>query len=324
MSLSNGKAQPAGRSVLLVRILVSVATAGVTYLIGAVARQPPAQTLMLSVFIAGVVLVVQLLADFESSVTTVQDGQQQLTLEVRDLVAQKFSAVSDATELFGRVETSALRDDVVRLARSSLRIGTPEPLLLDLARAQLDRVSHLLEQLGSGSEVGYDGEDRDWLLALTYNVRSTLDATSRGTATPDGRFVDEGLWRTELGQRYLETQGRALRNGVRIRRVFILDRAELVNDPAFREICDEQREMGIEVHVVVQRRARGAGLAFVSDFILFDDVVSYESKLALHHAQQGHPMFVGTTLVLDPVRIAQQRQRFNELWASPNELGSDA
>jgi hypothetical protein len=319
-----GRGPHPGRSRLIVRILVTAAAGGVTYLVGTVVRQPPAQSLMLSVFVGGVLLVVQLLAEFEARVAAVEAGQERLTTEVRDLVAQTFSAVSEATRLFGRVEASPLRDDVVRLAHSSLRLGTPPPLLVDLTRAQLDRTAHLIEQVGGGSEVVYDGEDREWLLTLTYHVRSTLDATSRGSVGPDGRFVDEGLWRTELGQRYLELQGRALRNGVTIRRVFILDRSDLIDDPAFRDICDEQRDLGIQVRAVVLPRVRSAGINFVSDFILFDDVVSYESTLSLPMARLGQPMYVGTTLVLDQVRIGQQRQRFDDLWASPDELDSAA
>jgi hypothetical protein len=321
MTPRSGQVPHAARWRLVIRILVTMALGGGTYLLGNVVHQAPAQSLMLSVFVGGVVLVLQLLIEFETRVTALEVGQDRLAAEVRSVVAQTFSAVSEATELFGRVEASALRDDVVRTARSALRIGRPAPLLVDLARAQLERTSHLLEQVGGSSEVSYDGEDRDWLLSLTYHVKSTLDATSRGSFGPDGRFVDEGLWRTELGRRYLEMQARALRNGVTIRRVFILDGAELLGDPDFREICDEQRDLGILVRAVVLQKVRSAGVSFVADFILFDDAVSYESTLLRPRTGQGQPMYVATTLVLDRVRIGQQRQRFDELWASPDELG---
>jgi hypothetical protein len=219
------------------------------------------------------------------------------------------------------VEGSPLRAEVIRLARSAVRLGQATPLVEGLVRSQVERAAHLMDQVATRSEATYDGEDRDWLLALTYHAKSTLDATSRGSRGPDGRFVDEGLWRTELGRRYLEAQSRAIRNGVAIRRVFILDQAELAKDPAFREICEEQSELGIQVRVVAVPMARGAGVTFVSDFILFDDEVSYESTPSLSNLRRGEPMFVGTALVLDSVRIAQQRQRFDDLWAAPDARG---
>ncbi|HKT05677.1 MAG TPA: hypothetical protein VJT31_39695 [Rugosimonospora sp.] len=318
MTSLSSRASGATRSRLIIRILVTAATGGVTYLLSYAVRQPPAQSLMLSAFVGGVALVVQVLA-------TVETGQDQLATEMRGLVTQTFAGVSDATRLFGQVDASALRDDVVRLAHTSLRVGhSVPPLLLELARSQLERTTHLLHEVAGGSEVTYDGEDRDWLLALTHHVTSTLDATSSGSVNARGEFVDEGLWRTELGQRYLEAQGRALRHGVAIRRVFILEKAESLDDPTFREICDEQRNMGIQVHAVVLREVRGAGIPFVSDFILFDDVVSYESKLTVSKVRGGQPMFVGTTLVLDQRLVSQQRQRFDELWAAPNQLRDSA
>jgi hypothetical protein len=318
--LSDRSAQ-AGRARLIIRILVTTVTGGVTYLVSAVVRQPPAQSLMLAVFVGGVVLVVQLLAEFDGRVVAMERGQERLIAEVRDLLADKFSAVGEATELFGRVEVSALREDVIRLAHSSLRIGRPAPpLIVELARAQIDRVTHLLDQVGSGSVATYDGEDRDWLLALAFHVKSTLDAISRGSAGPDGRFVDEGLWRTELGQRYLELQVRALGDGVRIRRVFILERPELADDPLFRDIYEEQEDLGIEVQAVDLPRIRIAGINFVSDFVLFDDVVSYELAISVPKARPATPMYVGTSLFLDPVRIGERRQRFDALWQQSSKL----
>jgi hypothetical protein len=321
MTPDSDKGRQPGRARLIIRILVTAAVGGITYLVGAVVRQPPAQSFMLAVFVGGVVLVVQFLIEFDGRVAGVEARQERLTSEVRDLLSAKFSAVSEATELFGRVEVSALRDDVIRLARSSLRISHGAPtLLVRLARDQIRNTARLLDQVGGGSEATYDGEDRDWLLALTYHVKSTLDAISRGSAGPDGRFVDEGLWRTELGQRYLELQVRALGDGVKIRRVFILERPELTDDPLFRELYEEQEDLGIEVRWVDLPKIRVAGINFVSDFVLFDDVVSYELAISVPKARPTAPMYVGTSLFLDPVRISQRRQRFDALWQQSRSL----
>jgi hypothetical protein len=308
------------RSYLYAQAGISLATGTLTFLASLLVEQPLAQTIMLSVFVAGVVMVLQTLARFERRVAASHDLVAESSATMRDLVTERFSAVSEATELFGLVEVSALGEEVKQLARSSLRIGQPvPPLTLDLARSQIERMTRFLEQLGGGREVVYDnGEDRDWLLALTRHVAKSLDATSRGSIGPDGSFVDDGLWRTELGQRYLEAQGRALRNGVTIRRVFMLDRADLAADPAFLDIYEEQIKMGIQVKVVDLEKLRGAGTTFVSDFILFDDMISYESE---HASRKGvGPMYVRTLLVLDEMRISQQRHRFDELWAAPDLL----
>ncbi|MFI5844703.1 hypothetical protein ACIA8K_33895 [Catenuloplanes sp. NPDC051500] len=310
------------RSRLMARILITTTVGGATFLTSALVKQPPAQAVMLAFFVGGVVLVVQLLAEFDNRVAAVEAGQGRLTTELRDLLADKFAAVSEATELFGRVENSPLRDDVLQVAHSALQVRhTLPPLVVDLARSQLQYADHLLRQVGSG-EVTYEGEDREWLLALTHHVRSTLDAISPGGSDPDGRFLDEGLWRTELGRRYLEAQGRALRNGVTIRRIFILDHESLLADPVFREIYDEQAAMGIQVRAIALPEIRIAGLSFVSDFILFDGVASYESEQAPTRQRHAPPMYVRTQLFLDSRRIDLQRQRFEELWPAAHDLGA--
>ncbi|WP_033345873.1 hypothetical protein [Catenuloplanes japonicus] len=309
------------RGRLIARILITAVVGGTTYLIGALVKQPPAQAVMLAFFVGGVVLVVQLLAEFDTRVAAVEAGQGRLTGELRDLLAEKFAAVSEATELYGRVEHSPLRDDVVRVAHSALQVGHElPPLVVNLARAQLQYADHLLRQVGSG-EATYEGEDREWLLALTHHVASTLDAISPGSRDHDGRFLDEGLWRTELGRRYLEAQARALRNGVAIRRLFILEHEDLLADADFREIYDEQAAMGIRVRAIALAEIRIAGIRFVSDFILFDDVVSYENELAPTKHRFGLPMYIRTSLFMDSRRIDRQRQRFEALWAAAHELG---
>ena len=299
---------------LYVRVLVAVAAAALTGGAGWLFSLSLPETFILSVFVAGVVLVVQLLNQFD----------QQL-IAMQAVVTGRFSEVSDATRLFGQVGASALRGEVRQLAESSLHVGhASPPLVLDLARSQVERMSDFLQQLGGRHEVVYDnGEDRDWLLALTVLTRDTMDATSHGSVGADGQFVDEGLWATELGQRYLVAQGRAIReHGVAIRRVFVLERAALASDPVFRKICQEQIELGIQVRAVELTKLPRAGGTFVADFILFDDQISYESTT--NPRQPLGPMFVKTSLVLDDKRISQQRQRFDELWAAPDELESEA
>ena len=61
----------------------------------------------------------------------------------------------------------------------------PPGLAHDVAQAQIDTTVSFLEQLSHGGEVGYDGEDRDWLLALTSHAQHTISAISAISASTD-------------------------------------------------------------------------------------------------------------------------------------------
>jgi hypothetical protein len=309
------------RGKVIRKVLLTTAIGGLTYFITKLAEQSQISAITLSAFLGGVALVVQFLSDFEIRLVGVEIGQGRQSTEVRQLVEEKFSAVSEATELFSRVEAAPLRDEVLGLVRNANRIGHPAPpLVLGLARSQVDRVSHLLQQLSAGMDAVYDdGEDRDWLLALTRNASSSIDATSWVSVDPDGRFVDEGLWLTELGQRYLEAQGGAAREGVVIRRVFILDRPTLTGEPLFQAIVDQQLSLGIAVRTIDLEKIRGVERALLSDLVLFDNAISYESTPGSRRAGMA-PMFVKTTLVLEPDRVRQRIERFSVLWESASEI----
>jgi hypothetical protein len=315
---SSGTGPLAGRRKVLRKVVVTSTIGGVTYLATFLAGQSQISAVMLSSYVGGVVLVVQFLVDFEIRLASVETGQVRQAVDLRQLVDDRFANVSSATELFGQVEASQLRDHVVRLARNSIRIRSDRQLVVDLAQHQIDQVSIFLRQLGTGMETVYEGEDRDWLLALTRGATKSIDATSQGSTGMDGRFIDEGLWMTELGQRYLEAQVAALREGVAIRRVFVLEKAELANDLDFRTlIYDRQRDLGIQVRVA-DLSVTGVGLTFLSDLILFDEVIAYESTTST--LSKSAPMFVKTTLVLDAVRVQQRVARFDNLWESAHEL----
>ncbi len=151
------------------------------------------------------------------------------------------------------------------------------------------------------------------MLSLTRNSQSTIDATSLTTVDAGGRgFVDGGLWASDLGQRYLEVQRSAITRGVRIRRVFIMDRPDLIADHGFVGVCGRQREMGIDVRIRPRRSRRSAQLAF--DFIVFDDAISYESTPASSIDGSVRPSIVNTRLELRPARVKNRMERFKDLW----------
>src|SRR5262249_4743213 len=146
---------------------------------------------------------------------------------------------------------------------------------------EIGRMSEFLKELSEGGNVTYEGEDRDWMLALARNANSSIDATSLTTVDAGGRgFVDGGLWASDLGQRYLEVPRDAVMRGIRIRRVFIMDRPDLVADEGFLSVCNMQHEMGIEVRVLDSSAIPEVQRSSLFDFILFDDAISYETTPA--------------------------------------------
>jgi hypothetical protein len=304
------------------KIFVTLAIGGAALTITNLTEQPPVWGLTLSCFIGGVTLVVQFLIDFENRLKAVEDNQLDHSKRMEKLVEEEFCKINEATELFGLVEASAVRTDVVtQLVRNSTQIDPQCPsLVYRFAQREIGQMSDFLREL-SNDNVTYDGEDRDWMLGLGQLVESTISATSLTTVDAGGKgFVDGGLWTSDLGQRYLEVQRDAVKRGVAVRRVFIMDRPDLANDSALLEICQGQQKIGIQVRVLDASAIPGTRKSSLFDFILFDDVISYEVTPASRIGDGMNPSIVTTRLVLSPKRVKERIQRFDDLWLSANEL----
>jgi hypothetical protein len=319
-------ADAAHRAKLLRKILVSLGIGTLAYLITNLladsSAEPQLLGLTLSVFIGGVTLVTQVLIEYERRLVAVEDSQEQHSEHMEDLVKAGFSKINEATELFSLVEASALHTDaVIQLVRHSTQIKPEAPRLVRaFAQAELARMSQFVKELSAGGNITYDGEDRDWMLALARNVESSIDATSLSTVDAGRGSVDDGLWKSDLGQRYLEIQRDAIDSGVRIRRVFIMDQPDLATDPGFLEVCLHQREMGIEVRILDSSSIAGMRRTSLFDFVLFDDVISYEMTPATRIDATDLPQIVNTRVELRPDRVRDRVQRFRDLWASAHEL----
>lgn len=318
----------ASRAKLLRKIMVSLGIGALAYvitnLLAETAAEPQLIGLTLSVFIGGATLVIQVLIDFERRLVGVEDAHERHAEHMEDLLNAGFAKINEATELFSLVEASALHTDVVlELVRHSTQIKPSAPrLVLAFAQAEIGRTSQFVKELSEGSNVSYDGEDRDWMLALARNAQSTIDATSLSTVDAGGRgSVDEGLWHNDLGQRYLEVQRQAIENQVAIRRVFIIDQSELAADAGFLAICRHQRDMGIQVRIIDSSAMPGLRRTSLFDFVLFDNVVSYEVTPATLAAGSERPAIVNTRVELRPERVQDRVQRFKDLWALGKELG---
>jgi hypothetical protein len=284
-----------------------------------------------SVFVSGVAFLTQFLIDVEvridtveSTLRSVEDRYEYHNRDTRRMITGEFTKINAATELFGAVEASALRTDAVtQLVKNSTGVTRDTPsLVFDFAQAEIMRLSGYLKVLGHAGDVVYEGEDRDWLLGLTRVASMTIDATSLTTVDAGGRgFVDGGLWNSDLGQRYLEVQRDAIKKGVVIRRIFIIDRPELQEDADFVNILKQHVDIGVTVRTLMADDIAATRRASLIDFIVIDGVLSYQATPASRVANRP-PTIATTTLVTDGDRVAERIARYEDLWVNADPLGA--
>ncbi len=300
------------------KILITALTGGLAYLITDTigSEQPQVWVITVTLIIGAATLIVQFMSDFEHHLESVVEKQEIHLAEIRSMVEDGFAKMSEATELFQAVEASAMQTDaVIRLMRYSTQIEPDAPPLIHgFAQSQINQTSQFLKELGEGGQVCYDGEDRDWMLGLTIQSRVTIDATSLSTVDAGGKSYDGGLWTSDLGQRYLELQREAIRRGVIIRRVFILDDSRLTMESDFLRIYRRQQDLGIHTRVLDQSTIPHDLKNALFDFIVFDGVISYEVTPASRVEGDIKPTIVKTNLALRPERVKERMQRFEELW----------
>ncbi|MER6426104.1 hypothetical protein [Streptomyces sp. NPDC001137] len=299
-------------NVLRKALVTSVVAAG-TYLItnAMAAKQSQLWQLAVSVLIGGSALIIQYLIDFGERLDTMEEAVSARSRELADVVEMSFARVNEATQLFSQVDSSVLRSDgVAQLARSVTQLGVDSPdIVRDFATEEIDRLATLMGNLNSRI-ADYEGENLDWLLSLTQCAKKTIDAVST-SATRD-------LWFGPHAPSYLETESDAVQErGVKIRRLFIVQRPEDVDD-SLERLCEDQRGLGIEARVLVPSQLplyvrRGV----IKDFILFDQSLSYEVE------QDFAGLGGRTTLNVRSDDIASRVRRFDLLWESAEARTDD-
>jgi hypothetical protein len=299
------------------KALLTVVLGGATFLITNALNQPQHVQITLSILIGGIALILRFLVDFENRLAAVEKLEKDGMAEMHKLVGAAFSEISEATELFGLIEESALQTDLVtQLVRNSTQISpTSPPIVYHFVQAKIRETSDFLKQLSEGGTVTYYGEDRDWLLGLTRNATMSIDAISM-TA------VDHDLWQSEIGQRYLDAQRRAAGSGKRVRRIFVLDSPAMADDPAIRRACEEQRDMRIDVRLLDRAAVPPPLRVQVRDLIVFDDTLAYETNPTTT-ADPKHAQIAETRLVLTDSRVKECAQLFRELWDVSRGPGSE-
>jgi hypothetical protein len=230
-----------------------------------------------------------------------------------------FQMIDNSTqrpELIGRpVPDAALLTDFVEAADQVN--ASASPLLQRLARREIERVTRFMRQLPVGSEIVYDGEDREWLLGLTEEAECSIDAVSLATVDAGARGFDGGLWTSDLGTRYLTLQREAIDRQVSIRRIFVFAQEALVRDETFSRIVQMQRDLGVDVRLFHYQRIPEWLQTMTFDFIVFDGAVTYETtQSTTYYAGGSRPAIARTLLAPMPNRVRDLKNKFEQLWAA--------
>lgn len=245
-----------------------------------------------------------------------------LDIEIRlsaagDLVTASFARIGRLAELSAEMERSSLGPALLAefLETASQVDGRVNPLLRRVARKDVKRVVGFLRQLQVGGEIAYDGEDREWLLGLTQEAESSIDAISMSTVDAGAFGLDDGLWTSDLGIRYLDDQRKAIARKVRIRRIFVVEKKDMVSQEGFQRVIQMQRNAGVQVRMLDQKLIPDYLQPTIFDCIIFDGLVSYETAAtAPFTASQPRPGTLRTRLAPEPARVRDLEQRFEQLW----------
>ena len=239
---------------------------------------------------------------------------------VGERVTAGFAQIGRLAELSAKIEQSSLGPTLLAefLETASRVDGRVNPLLQRVARREVKRVTAFVRQLQAGGEIPYDGEDREWLLALTQEAESSIDAISLSTVDAGVLGLDGGLWTSDLGIRYLDDQRKAIARKVRIRRIFLVEREDMTQDESFLRVTQMQRHAGVQVRLLDQKLIPDYLQSMIFDFIIFDGVVSYETAAGTFTAGQLRPGTLRTRLAPEQKRVQELEERFEELWERAN------
>jgi hypothetical protein len=236
---------------------------------------------------------------------------------VGERVTAGFAQTGRLAELAGMMERSSLGPALLAnfVETASQVDGRVDPLLQRLARREVERVGSFMRQLPVGNEIAYDGEDRDWMLGLTQEAQTSIDAISLSTVDAGVRGLDGGLWTSDLGMRYLDRQRLAIERNVRIRRIFIFEDEEMAHDESVLRVTRMQRGIGVEVRMLDHQLIPELMRSMIFDFIVFDGAVSYETTPATSlTSKHTLPGLLWTRLAPEPARVRELERRFEQLW----------
>lgn len=236
---------------------------------------------------------------------------------VREVVTTDFARIGRLAELSAKMEQSSLGSaSLAEFLEAASQVDERiSPLLQRVARKEVERVTAFARQLRVGAEIAYDGEDREWMLGLTREAESSIDAVSPSTVDAGVLGLDAGLWTSDLGIRYLDDQRKAIARNVRVRRIFVVEDRAMVHDESFYRVTQMQRSAGVQVRMLDQRLIPDYLRSMVFGFIIFDGAVSYETAAGAPFTKdQPWPGTLRTRLSSEPARVLDLEQRFDQLW----------
>ena len=320
MSIEKGRSNARD---LLRKILVTCVAGAGTYAVTTFFDKDDMLALMLSAFVGGVTLVVQFLRDVEARQGSVDHNLSTFGQRQQDLSNQLDTSVKARLDSFNRTNAHLTRinagpleqEPVVELLKHIADLGTSAPALAHrLADAEISNVSSFIKDLGAGRQVAVDGDNWSWIYTLTNAARHGIDATSysaRGDS--DQGLLDDDMWLSPLGQRYMEMQAAAIQRGVTIRRIFVLETPQLAQHAVLRRIGNQQCAAGIDVGLIDAATASNVAADHIP-LIMFDHQISLDFTTS--RFPSAIPGFIKTTMVLNPYDVHARHEMFQRLWES--------
>lgn len=265
---------------ILWKAAFTAATGILAYLLAGALGQSHSWRLTMSIFAAGVVLIVAVMADVAER-----------TREASALVA----SAGSATTLMTLAEGTLGGDSLTHLVEAAARIDRRQPGQLRFADRQVQRLTGLLEGLSAG-QAEHRG-DLDWRAGLVESTMARIDVA--GMVTTD---LDPG--------EDLDGARQAIKRGVRIRRVFLIDTSGPGVD------YEPYRRAGVEVRALHSDDFGFLLDGTLTEFAVFDGQLSYEVRRPAGIDAELPPVAV----VADEERVARRQTRFEEIWEAAERL----
>lgn len=294
--------------------------------------------LTISIVISGVALVVDYLIELEGTLKAIDTESQKAIADIAERmheqnqiilqqvtdanktlyehIDERLSLLMSVPELFNlqrkRPSTAQSMVKVVRDAYTYEQQSSP--LSTRFLEKKTTDFANLLRGLRAGYAT-YNGEDFDWMITLTQTCERTIDATSSTATDSGGRLkYSGGFWDSNQGMLYMEAQRQAvLERRVKVRRLFILEYAQLTGDPFYIQLCERQRSAGFEVRYLTRDMCRPELLNQLDDFIIFDNELSYET-VPTPTPGEDRPTISRTEVVVGRDLVSHRARQFANLW----------
>lgn len=294
--------------------------------------------LTISIVISGVALVVDYLIELENTTREIETESrgaiteiaermrlqnQSVARQVEEAHAKLFehidgrlNALMSVPELFNlQRKRPSTAQSIVRVVRDAHSFEQQSsPLSMRFLEKKTTDFADLLRGLRAGHAV-YNGEDFDWMMTLTDTCEQTIDATSSTATDSGGRLkYSGGFWDSNQGLLYMEAQRLAvLDRRVRVRRLFILEYAQLTSDPFYVQLCRRQRAAGFDIRYLTRDMCRPELLNQLDDFIIFDNEIVYEA-VPTPTPGEDRPTISRTEMIVARDLVARRARQYANLW----------